>query len=573
MKKTIFSILFLSVTIFTFSQDIPQHISYTKIYEFLDELATDGFIELNSAIKPYSRQFIAEKLLEAQKYEKQLNRRKRAEIKFYLNEFALETDKLPDAHLHLWNSELSKAALIQPAFHYRDTLFRARVTPLLGLNVTHNDNGNILKRWVGAEFQAMIGKHLSVYGSLRDLSNDGDTLSSYKYLNNYPGYEYKEASYGGDYSDSRGGIKYSTSWGSIGVIKDNVVWGDNYHGSNILSGRAPSFPMLTLTLKPAKWFELNYFHAWLVSNIADSSYYYLENGTRIWYRPANKFMAANMLTFTPVKKLKISIGNSIIYAEKTIQAGYLIPIAFYKSIDHSLTKGLGTENQNSQMFMNISLRNLRHTHLYGSVFIDELNFARFKSGNAEANPISVKLGADISNFPLDNLSAVFEYTRTNILNYKHSIPVLTYASNSYNLGHYLGDNAQEIYLALQYKPIRGLDFKLTYTDAKHGNEYDYVRRGTSNGLTGNVDGIISQPSLGEIIWSNHTVALHGTYEVTNNTYLVFQAEYINIQAYEPTQAVTFGENRMTAEQTLNYFTPKFLQGQNLTLSAGISFGF
>jgi len=115
---------------------------------------------------------------------------------------------------------------------------------------------------------------------------------------------------------------------------------------------------------------------------------------------------------------------------------------------------------------------------------------------------------------------VFEYTRTNILNYKHSIPVLTYASNSYNLGHYLGDNAQEIYLSLQYKPIRGLDFKLSYTDAKHGNEYDYVRRGTSNGLTGNVDGIISQPSLGEIIWSNRTLALHGTYEVINNAYLV-----------------------------------------------------
>lgn len=69
------------------------------------------------------------------------------------------------------------------------------------------------------------------------------------YLNDFPGYEYKESSGGGDYSDSRGGIKYAWNWGSVGLVKDNVVWGDNYHGSNILSGRAPSFPMLTLHLK------------------------------------------------------------------------------------------------------------------------------------------------------------------------------------------------------------------------------------------------------------------------------------------------------------------------------------
>lgn len=554
-------------------QDIPQNIAYTRIYDFIDELAGDGFIELNSAVKPYSRQFIAQKLLEAQQFDNQLNPRQRADVKFYLNEFSLETDKLPDAYIHLWKKDKLKAALIQPAFHYRDSLFRARITPILGLNVTHNSNGTIIKRWIGAEFQAMIGKHLSVYGSLRDLSNNGDTLSSYKYLNNYPGYEYKEATYGGDFSDSRGGIKYSTYWGSVGLTKDNIVWGDNYHGSNILSGRAPSFPMFTLNLKPVQWFELNYFHAWLVSNVVDSSYFYLENGSKIWYRPTNKFMAANMLTFTPIKNLKISVGNSIIYAEKTIQAGYLIPIAFYKSIDHELTKGLGVENQNSQMFMNISSRNIKHAHLYGSVFIDEFNFNRLLPDNAETDPISIKLGANITNFPVDNLSAVAEFTKTNILNYKHSISVLSYASNSYNLGHFLGDNAQELYVALQYKPMRGVDLKLSYTDAKHGNEYDYVRRGTSNGLSGNVRGIISQPSLGEIIWSNKTIGFHGTYEIINNGYAVFQLEYSNIQAYEPTKTVTFGEKRMTAQQTLDYYTPSYLQGKNMTVSAGFSFGF
>jgi hypothetical protein len=49
-----------------FSQDIPEHISYTRIYDYLDELASEGVIDLNSTVKPYSRQFIAKKLLQAQ---------------------------------------------------------------------------------------------------------------------------------------------------------------------------------------------------------------------------------------------------------------------------------------------------------------------------------------------------------------------------------------------------------------------------------------------------------------------------------------------------------------------------
>jgi len=562
-----------TITMLSSAQDIPQNMSYYRMYEFVDELATDGFFELNSAVKPYSRSFILLKLVEAQRQSNRLNTRQRTEIQFFLNELALENNTLPSAKWHVWKNENSKAALIQPAIHYKDSVFRARISPILGMNIVANTHGNIIQRWIGIDFQAMLGKHISIFGSLRDLSNNGDTLSSYNYLNNLPGYEYKEASYGGDYSDSRGGIKISNAWGSIGLVKENVMWGDNFHGSNILSGRAPSFPMVTLRLQPAKWFELNYFHAWLVSNVRDSSSYYLENGSTIWYRPANKFMAANMFTLTPIKNLKISFGNSIIYAEKTIQGGYLIPIVFYKSIDHTLTKGLGTENQNSQMFMNLSSRNLKHTHFYGSVFIDEFNFARLNPNNAEANPISLKGGVNITNFPVKNLSAVFEYTKTNILNYKHSISVLSYASNSYNLGHYLGDNAQESYFALQYKPRRGIDLKLFYMNAEHGNEYDYVRRGTSNGIVGKVDDIIKQPSPGEIIWSNQTIGLHGTYEIINNGYAFFKAEYTNIQAFEPTKAVSFGEKRMTVAQTLNYYTPAYLQGNNLTMSAGFTFGF
>ena len=279
-----------------------------------------------------------------------------------------------------------------------------------------------------------------------------------------------------------------------------------------------------------------------------------------------------MMTFTPVRNLNLSIGNAIIYAENNVQPAFFIPIAFYKSMDHTLSKGTGTENQNSMFFLNFSSRNIKHLHLYTSLFVDEFSIKRLKPDNKEQNPFSFKIGANLTNFPLQNFSLIGEYTRTNIINYKHSIATLTWASNGYNLGHYLGDNSQEIYFALKYKPIRGLDLDLSYVNAKHGKEYEFIRR--DNGSVANgILNIISQPSLGKIIWTNQTIALNAVYEVFNNGYAIAKVEYSHIQGYDSGDDAIFGEKKMSAQEVMDYYTPMFLQGKNITFTVGFSFGF
>ncbi len=41
-----------------FAQNIPVHYAHTSIYEFLDEQANNKLININSIIKPYSRDFV-----------------------------------------------------------------------------------------------------------------------------------------------------------------------------------------------------------------------------------------------------------------------------------------------------------------------------------------------------------------------------------------------------------------------------------------------------------------------------------------------------------------------------------
>ncbi|MDZ7636075.1 MAG: hypothetical protein U5L72_17215 [Bacteroidales bacterium] len=68
-----------------------------------------------------------------------------------------------------------------------------------------------------------------------------------------------------------GGASYMWRWGDVSFLKDAPVWGSGYAGTNILSGRAPSFMQLKLHLKPVRWAEMTWLYGWLTSMVVDST--------------------------------------------------------------------------------------------------------------------------------------------------------------------------------------------------------------------------------------------------------------------------------------------------------------
>ncbi len=104
-------------------------------------------------------------------------------------------------------------------------------------------------------YMQLLGKHLGIYASLRD-NHEEKMLSGPEYLNTRPGAVYKS---GQDYSEMRGGMTWAWKWGMLGLVKDHLEWGNNYHYPSILSAKAPSFTQLKLRLSPVKWFEFNYY--------------------------------------------------------------------------------------------------------------------------------------------------------------------------------------------------------------------------------------------------------------------------------------------------------------------------
>ena len=524
--------LLLILSVSAYSQTVYHNTNNVSIYSFLDEMANLRLIELNSAVKPYSRMFIAQKLAGLDTLRSQLNTRQQKDLDFFLKDFNKELK--PDKN---FNKRFD-------IFYYKDSLFTFSGNLTLGTEFFANKNGNALYWWNGGEVYAYVGKHLGVYASLRD-QHDRDYLVTPDYLTQRFGTRPKG---GGDFEEMRGGITLSWNWGTIGLIKDHNAWGNNYNGANIQSGRTPSFAKITLNLKPVRWFEFNYFHGWLVSEVVDSSRSYFvtsSSGTsyREVYHP--KYMAANMFTFTPVRNLNISVGNSIIYTDIGVQAAYLIPVFFYKAVDHTINAY--TDNMNSQMYLDISSRNIKNLHLYGTMYVDEVNIENIFNSDNQSNFFSWKLGGRLSDYPLSNISFTAEYTRTNPLTFRHYVPTITYESSKYNLGNYLTDNAQEIYLDLQYKPIRGLVIDLSWIYALKGPDYTELG-GTRNGL----------PFIETVEWKNNTIAFKARYEIINDGYLYVGFEHSNISG-----------DTVYIEK----YTHPMWHGKNNSMEVGINFGF
>jgi len=540
LKKHIFLItcIFFSAHPF-FSQEVNKHISYSTIYDFLDELANTQIVELNSAIKPYSRKLIGEKLKEAEAKQEKLTGRQKKDLAFFLRDYNKE---------YFPNKDFKRR---RDLFYYRDSLFSFTINPILGYSYYTNANGTASHRWNGGELNGNVGKNFGFYFSLRD-NGIYNVLSSEEHLTQLPGANYKP--YQGvsmqrtDFDEARGGISCGWKWGSVSLLKDNFVWGNNYNGANIFSGRQPSFAYLNFKMNPVKWFDFNYVHGWLVSEVLDSSKTYgVGSGLRKSFFP--KFLAANMFTFKPFKSLYFSMGNSIVYSDKYVQPVYLIPFMFYKSGDRVMNgAGSNSLGENSQMFGDISCRMIPKTHLYASVFIDEVNLGKMFDKKLHTNLYSLKAGFRVTNL-IKNTAFTFEYTRTNPWVYVHPISTTTFESNKYNMGHYLGQNAEEIYASIRVKPMRGLTIDLAVTSAIKGPVSDFQQINGVNNAAGAI-------FIETISYQSDMVNLKVNYEIINDLFIFAEGSYRNVSGI-----------------IAPFYTAPFYYGTTQTINVGLHAGF
>jgi hypothetical protein len=441
----------------------------SDVYKFLSRLSQKGITDFDDQIRPLNRKYIAEKLIYLKNNSNKLTSLEKDELAFYLEDFGRESDLINN--LKVDSAKVSSIDKDQfgryRLFSYRDNLFTLNLSPVLGAEIGSKDKERFIHIWNGVSFYGYISDNIGFSFRFIDNTEKGNNLDKWREFtpktgfhvrSNFTIYEFPPDKI--EYSEVNTNIGTEWSWGRFSVGKDFMEWGYGESGLLVLSQKAPSFPFIRLDVYPVDWLSFNYFHGFLSSDVIDSNatYYHQTGGERIVFR--EKYIASHTLSIKPIKGLNLSLGESIIYSDK-FEFSYLFPLLFFRVNDHHLSRQINEAGSNSQFFFSVSSRDhITNTHLYSTLFIDELTITNIFDKEKQRNQFGFSLGASVTDLPVENLTLKLEYTKIFPFVYEHYIQTTTYQNASYNLGHWMGSNGDLIYASINYRFLRGLQATL-----------------------------------------------------------------------------------------------------------------
>ncbi|NWG27638.1 MAG: hypothetical protein HXY48_03775 [Ignavibacteriaceae bacterium] len=484
-KNTSLKIFFIAVLLVfataSFKAQVVYEPLYEDVYNFLRRVSQKGIVEFNDLIRPLPRKYISDKLLELDSLSSQLTSLERDELKFFLKDFYHErwlsegNDKQTE-HLNFFGFDPADRWRM---FSYGVDGFKINADLILGAEIGYVKDAKQTHFWNGIYSYGYIYDVLGFSFDFRDNTESGTTIDKTKEFTPETGvnarsdlntYNYSPDKM--EYSEGKMMLATDWKWGSIAAGKEFLEWGYGDNGLLVMSQKAPSFPLIRLDINPVEWLNFNYFHAWLSSDVIDStSFYYTANGSqRFLFR--EKYLASHTLTIKPTKGLDISVGESIIYADQ-LEILYLIPITFFRLADHYLSRQYNEAGSNSQFFLSLSSKgHLKNTHLFGSLIIDELSTSGITDPETQKYQIGFTLGSSVTDLPIDNITLKLEYTKIYPYTYQHYINTTTYESASYVLGHWMNNNADQVYGSLKYRFIRGLEAEIWARYIRQGERAD-----------------------------------------------------------------------------------------------------
>jgi hypothetical protein len=524
MRIKFLCILFIFFFVSTLSAQTVWENQSSEVYAYLYRFSQKGLIDFQDLIRPVSRQQIGKLLVELDAKKDQLSKTEKAELNFYLQEFkpieGSENDKI-----HLVKKDENKR-LRGLFIHNKD--FQLNADPIGSLMRVSGTNKGFTQMSNGIEFWGQA-KRWAFQFYYRDYTETGKGYDSFRVQSPEPGIiklydprltnpnETKQ-----NFSEIKASISYTWNNGSLSFGKDNLIWGYGENGRTVLSNKAPTYPYIRFDYAPFKWMQFNYTHAWLNSNIIDSNASYSTGNTgvsgdlRILYVP--KFMATHTLIFKPTRGLDIAIGESIVYSDK-LDIGFLIPINFFKIYDNNRSNYVINAGSNGQYFMQVSSRNhLKNTHLYGSLFIDELKVSSMFDPVKKRNQLGYTIGGSITDLLLPYLTIGAEYTRVNPFVYSNLIPAQFYTQYSSPLGDWMGNNFDRQTFFLKYTPIPKLKTYLRFQSIRKGGSGTIAQQ------------YLVQPQPGFLFdfqKKRTDLFLQASYELINNFYLTGSYQMIN----------------------------------------------
>ncbi len=444
-----------------FTQSVYLHPSH-EVYDFLKRMEGKRVLnDYRDAVKPITRQEVAQYLIIIDEHADQLTTVDKEQLHFYKQEFFVELKQLkydkelPEERWHL--------------YPYRSDPGVFNVDLIGGYSVQANPtNTNTLIRSNGLLTYGYVGSFLGMYLYFRDHKETGSYFDPRKDLSlNQGQIVSKPYSDGIGYDLTDVQMTFDVSFLKISLEKMPNVWGAGYHGNLILSDKPPSYPQIKIRARLGKDVDLTFIHSWLSSDIVDSLNSYQTVGIpgipgyRTIYK--QKYLAAQMLEASVANGVDVAVGESEVYGSRNPELLYLIPGMFYFAAEH-----YSGDQDNKQIFGTVDINALKNYNLYATLFLDEFSASDFYAADRQHNQLGFTLGARAYDLLYPNTDILVEYTRINPWVYNHKFPDVTYQSHSFDLGHWIGQNADNLYLEANYRPYRNLKLGVQFESLRKG---------------------------------------------------------------------------------------------------------
>ncbi|MGE5811394.1 MAG: hypothetical protein ACM339_07830, partial [Ignavibacteria bacterium] len=161
MKKYQLIPIIILFSDFIFGQIVYQPLN-DQVYNYLNLLSRKGIINLQDLMKPISRKYIAEKLLETDEKKNELTDLEKEELEYYKKDYYLEMESFKKENKEKQNLSFfgkDGAGRIR-LFSYSDSLFKINISPILGYQLNFPEKERESHAWNG----------LYLYGYLSDNS-------------------------------------------------------------------------------------------------------------------------------------------------------------------------------------------------------------------------------------------------------------------------------------------------------------------------------------------------------------------------------------------------------------------
>ncbi len=323
-------------------------------------------------------------------------------------------------------------------------------------------------------------------------------------------------------------LLFSHNYLNIQFGKDSNVWGPGYRGQLFLSDYATSYDQLKLQLVLDR-FKYTYVLAWLKHYTPD---YFKGN-------PVTKMMASHRLEFSTHPIIDIGLHSGVIYADREFEPAYANPVMFFRSAEHYLG-----DTDNAVMGLDVELKAVKNTKLYGELFLDDLTTSKLGSG-FYGNKYGVTAGLFyVDVLGVSNLDLRAEYTAIRPFVYSHKDTVTTYAHFVTPLGHWLGPNAQQTNFTLAYRPQRRILIELALHDVKHGANSPHKNIGADAWRPHDpaVDPVNIR-FLEGVRETSHSVSAFLQYEIFRNAFIAGRYNFYQRNSDWPTYGGTSPGNR------------------------------